>query len=278
MADFKTAAVELIDTAGVAQGVPFYGGNVGVVAQDYLQSIAEGDVPGHSLWSLLAQAPSAPASQITVVPWNAAYVFPAAAQQMRVVSTSAQDGAGGTGIRTLRIFYLKSDYTPATTDVTLNGVTPVDTTPTDLFRINRVVGLTYGTTSAAVGTITLTNLAGAVTYSQISALMTRDRSGVYTVPLGKTVYITTARVGITKSSTTGNAATFTLRTNWDSDLGQLTAGLVFAARAEVNHMDGSFDSGFASPLVVPATTDLKIDVTAAQASSFCTAALRGWIE
>lgn len=84
-------AVKFIDDLGAAYGIPKYGGSPSVVAQSYLQSIAEGDITGHTPWSKIGYTPSMTTTESDI--WGAAgvYVFPTAAQQMEVVSSSASD-------------------------------------------------------------------------------------------------------------------------------------------------------------------------------------------
>jgi len=118
------------------------------------------------------------------------YVFPLVGQQMRIVSTSASDAAAGTGVRTVHIHYLDSNYVEHEELIVLNGTSPVNTVGTDIFRINFMHAITTGTTTFSVGTISLTNTAGTITYNVIGANATTSRNGIFTVPAGKTLYIT----------------------------------------------------------------------------------------
>lgn len=120
---------------------------------------------------------------------TATYVFPTVGQQMKVVSTSANDAAAGTGARSVAIEYLDSNYVMREETITLNGVTPVNTVATDIFRVNMMHVLTVGSGLVSAGNISLTNTAGSVTYDIVTAGNNITKSGVYTVPAGFTGYI-----------------------------------------------------------------------------------------
>ena len=96
------------------------------------------------------------------------YVFPAAAQQMRIVSTSAADTLAGAGIQKVLVHYLDVNYAIQAETLSLNGVTPVNTVATNILRINGIHAVQVGTGGAAAGAISLTNLAGSVTYGFIT--------------------------------------------------------------------------------------------------------------
>jgi hypothetical protein len=199
---------------------------------------------------------------------------------MRCVG-GAQDNASGTGAKTIRIFYLDGSYVEKTTDVVLTGATPVNTSVSDIFRINTVRILDWGSgvsTYKAAGNIDVYHASAATVYSRILAGNTRSRNAIYTVPKDKTLYITSVTIGITKGGNTGIAATVTLKSTYSHLLGALTTGLHFTPHAEINHLDGAFFREFEMPISLPQYTDLKVSVTAAQGSTVVTCALRGWLE
>ena len=248
-----------------------------IATRPYLQAIAEGDVVGHSSFSKFGIATIGTGGGEI---WGgaAAYVWPVTAAGMRVVSSSANDAAAGTGIRTIRIYYLDSSYNEKITDVVLNGVTPVNTTATDIFRINRLRALTMGTGGVSAGTINVYNLSTATIYSIIQPGYTISRDSIYTVPAGKNLFITSATFGITKASTTGNAATFTLRANYDDILKTILPAGFFMPYAEINQLDGAFERSFELPLYFGPNVDIKMSCVPAQAATVCSCAMRGWIE
>ena len=251
--------------------------------KDILIAISQGEIAGKTLWSKLGYAPLAPTGVSDVYGHNLSYVFPAAAQQMECISSSVQDLAAGSGAKTIRIYYLKSDYTEATTDVILTGTAGVLTSVSDIFRINNVRVLDFGATTTlyqAAGKIDVRNKTSTtIIYSCIVAGQTRARNSIYTVPFGKTLYVTSLACGVTKASTTGNTCTFTLRTNWDDKLpGLLTAGLFFMPYAEMNLVDQMYTREFHIPLKFIATQDIKVSANCGQSSTILTSSTRGWLE
>jgi hypothetical protein len=108
-----------------------------------------------------------------------------------------------------------------------------------------------------------------------------SRQLVYTVPTGKTLYITS----ITFSSGIGNAAgpaaesyvVFTTRATVDPGTGAVSS--VFYPYNEVGSENTSFFRTLEFPTKIPATADLKISVVGDVALSVgCVAAIRGWLE
>lgn len=111
-------------------------------------------------------------------------------------SDSAEDdpdkGAGvpGTGIHTLRITYLDTDYAEQTEDLDLNGTAATQSTATDVIAINRVVAETVGTGGGAAGSIIVKNAAESATLATLAAGETVAHHAVYTVPASKALRIT----------------------------------------------------------------------------------------
>lgn len=271
----QKAQVKLIDTNGNPQEILME--NNCPTVRDYYVGIGEGDVATHSMFRLLAAATMGTAGGEVWGPASA-YVFPAVAAGMRVVSSSGNDAANGTGVRTIRIYYLDGNYVEKTTDVILNGTNPVNTTATDIFRVNRVRTLTAGSGEVAAGDINVYNLSTATIYSTIQTGLTISRTGVFTVPAGKTLFITDFSAGSLKTSS-GTATTFTVRATYDDITGQmLTAGLLFVPIIEFGVQDGTTEKLFNIPIRVPEKTDIKISAMPLQVSTLLTAAIRGWTE
>ena len=258
-----------------------------VCAQNYLHALAEGDIAGHSIFSKLGYLGSGSTSEQDVFGYGGVYTFPASAGNVSVVSSNDNDGktngAACTGVRVVTIHYLDGSYVEKTLDVTLNGTTVVDTTVGDIFRINnfRVKSFGSGTTTyKPIGNLDIHKVGTATeVYSRILLGNTRARNSVYTVPNGKTIYITSMAVGCTKGSTTGNTAVFTLRATYDDKAASLlTAGKFFMPYAEINHMDGQVTREFHIPLKFVAHTDIKVSVLCGQSATICTSSIRGWLE
>ena len=65
--------------------------------------------------------------------------------QMTVVSTSGNDAAAGSGIRTIEIHYLDANGNEQIEGVTMNGVTGVNTVATNIRFVNEFYAETVGT-------------------------------------------------------------------------------------------------------------------------------------
>lgn len=89
------------------------------------------------------------------------YTEQVAGAQRSIVSSSANDASAGTGARKVLITYYNSTLTALNTElVTLNGVTPVNTTNTDICFIEKMEVQDVGSVNGNVGTISLFTTTG----------------------------------------------------------------------------------------------------------------------
>jgi len=115
-----------------------------------------------------------------------AYAFPATAQLMNMASSSATD----TGTAKVLVSGLDANWLPISETITLNGTSNVTTTFLYL-RINSLIMVNPATGQTTnVGTITLKNTGGTVTYGQIGIGAGRSFMSVYSVASGFTLYVT----------------------------------------------------------------------------------------
>jgi len=259
-------------------GVAVVDSSLRTVAKDYFVGIAEGDIAGHSGYQIFGYNDAVGTVEEDIFLGSTQYVFPIAAQQMELVSTSAQDDVGGTGISVVTVYYLDNTYASQTEDVTLDGTTPVVTTAVNILRVNDLRAKTVGSTYKAVGTISIRNLADTPVYRYITPLFTTSRGAVFTVPLGKSVYIQDWYVGVGDLNAANNCR-LTINANHDMSTGSsLTAGLFFMPHAEVLLPNGNVIREFKVPIKFPATTDVKVSAKSDAGSAFVESSLRGWIE
>ena len=238
------------------------------------ESIAIGYVNGVSRVSKMGAA--SPVNDTEVDLWTpaTAFVFPAAAQQMEVVSSSAADAALGTGARTVKIWYLDSSFNEKTEIVTMNGVTAVPTVATDIFRINAFWVITAGTGKKAAGTIDIRKTSDTPIYSRISANQTRARNIAYTVPAKTKLFID--QMTYASTSGTGKAAQFTMRSNYNEWDG--TVGSLFYPYSEIGIQDMTFTITYETPLVFIEGSDITVSViSTAGAACICSCQYRGWL-
>lgn len=207
------------------------------------------------------------------------YVFPPAGGiQMQVQSSDANDDGNpvGTGARTVHIHYLDDSYNVQFETVTLNGITAVTTVATNILRVNDFHVTTVGSNGQPVGNITLTNVGATIVYSRIDAGYNRARNGIFTIPAGKTGFI--SHWAAYSGSSGGNHYTrVTLRATTHENT--LWPG-VFIACDTIGCEDGGDNVNIDIPIHLPATTDVKASAIAdaAVANVFVNIHFSGWYE
>ena len=125
--------------------------------------------------------------------WDAGgvYVPPTAARVHNLVSDDANDTSAGSGLQTVRVYGLDAALALQEETVALNGVTPVATSGSYL-RMFRMQILTAGAGEVNAGTITATAVTDATVSAQINVGLGQTGMAVYSVPTGKTAYMTRA--------------------------------------------------------------------------------------
>lgn len=207
----------------------------------------------------------------------AAYVFPSAGGiQMAVRSSSANDTAAGTGMRTVVIHYLDANYAAQQETVTLNGVALVNTVATNILRVNDFHTVTAGTGLSAAGDVTLENVAGTVVYSRIEATYNRARNAVFTIPAGKQGYIT--HWNASSGTAAGSHYTrFTLRATAHENVRYPD---IFMTNDSVGSLNNGMNIEYDIPIHLPEKTDIKVSVIsdAGAANALVTSHFSGWYE
>jgi hypothetical protein len=244
-----------------------------VVSQPYTYSIAEGDVLGHSsLLKFGTRTTVAAATQSLI--WEgptAQYVYMSTAQQLKVSSSSTQDATSGTGLHTLTILGLDSNWDEISETITLTG-TNVVTTSNSYIRVFRAYGATSGTSYTNVGTITITNNAGTTTQLVIPAGDGQTLMTLWTVPRNKTLYITQ----VTFSSDTNKGARVSLYVR------QQDGGTLYPWQIKYRAycFSGNEVFPFNIPLKIPEKTDIEIRTTtpAGAGNISAGATFEGWYE
>jgi len=203
------------------------------------------------------------------------YVFTATPQQMRVVSTSAADTLAGTGTQKVEIHYLDNLYVARTETVSLNGVTPVLTVATNILRINYYHSSQSGTGGISAGNISLTNTAGTVTYGFIALGNNTAHQAIYTIPAGKTGYLSHWQTS-SGSSTSHFCQTSIKATAHD---GVLNSG-VFVTQDQMGSQNNGAVINFPTPIPIPGMADVKMMgiCDASNANAIIIGAMMGWIE
>ena len=217
--------------------------------------IAQGRVGGYSRYVICGRKIGVSAtvmSDLTQIPNVDVLPYPGGIQ-CRIISDSANDTSNGTGVRTLRLVYLDTNYDVKSEVLTVNGLTAVNTVATNIQRIYWMSTITVGSNGVAVGNISLQNTAGSVTYEYLKAGENRTLTCHFTVPNNKTAYILAWQVS-------GKKQTMSIRFRASADpyTGELTPG-VFTFRSVVDLYNTT--SGLLIPIIpgrfLP-RTDIKI--------------------
>lgn len=265
------------------KGLKFTDGQPRVINTDYLKAIGEGEITGHELYNKISANINNNIVNVEQDIWEVGglYTFPAPAGiQMEIVSTSANDAAAGTGIRTVTIIYLDNTFAEKTETITLNGLTAVNTVATNIRRINSLRSATSGTGLVAAGNITLRAVGGGTSYARISTGYNASRQSIYTVPLGKTLYMTS--ISFTAGTTAVNAfVRITSRSNYCNITNTILQEGLYMPYTEALLSNGStYLRELEVPTKIIATADFKVSAIGSGAASNynVTTMYRGWIE
>lgn len=207
-----------------------------------------------------------------------AYAFMAAAAGLEVVSSSADDkgtATAGTGARTVVLEYLTTGFVVKTETITLNGTAAVPTTATDIYRINKFYVATTGTGLVPAGNISLRTLTtGAVTYAYILAGQNFARQAIYTVPVGRTLYVQKMICGYGQTTGIQHYTSAYIMANQFN--GAATTLFYQYPRVFFDNVGGVVDFGD-YPLKFIAGTDIKVSGLSSQAG-IAEVTLSGWVE
>lgn len=270
--------VYLIDSGGNALPLINNAGSPQICAQSYLQALAEGDISGHTPWSKIGFLGTTSANINNDI-WarGGTYVYASTAGvQMMVNSSAGSDTSNGTGIQKVNLYYLDSNYAEQVEEITLAGTNTVPTVATNIIRVQGFRASACGTSGSAAGTVSIMQYgATTTTYSVIASTYTRARNITYTVPAGKSLYITSIKFGIASGSKQC-VGRFINRAKYDEKVGVHRD--FFMAFTEMVLQDTSITFELEIPTKLPEKTDLKVSVIPDQDGAQVVTALRGWLE
>jgi len=195
-------------------------------------------------------------------------------EQMTLVSTSANDTAAGSGAQQVDVHYLDKNGVETYERVTMNGVTPVNTTATDIRFPQYIHVQRVGTLGAvAAGAISLYRTGDAArVYLLIPAGTNVSLNAQRMVPAGKTLYINF----IMASATSQKPISLRLRATCDYE-GVLTEN-VFIFN-EIFELDGSaVFMNLEVPRTFPAFCIIKATAYSTTAGGSAAMSYGGWLE
>jgi len=167
----------------------------GIIPNQYYAMAAMQMIPGHSANDRTGHSDLITTTRMLLSNVTSAafpYNFPPSSMQMQVVSDSPSDTAAGIGTQEVEIEYLTAPFPINTIEpfkrkeifVTMNGLTPVLTNATDIYRVDYFRSSRAGSNLQSVGNISLQSVGGATTYERIDAGYNVNRSAIHYVEKG----------------------------------------------------------------------------------------------
>lgn len=226
--------------------------------------VARGQVAWHEPVIVFGYNGDVDTSIETVWPNGGILPFAAAALQMKVSSSSANDTANGTGARTIYLGGLDGNHNEISEIVTLNGQTAVLTTQSFL-HINSAYVTTAGSSAGSegsiyIGTGVVTAGVPATVYDILAYDYNARITGSYTVPAGYTAYVVQGLFSAGQI-TGSNAVTGRLVTRGENGI-RLTAAIV-----TINN--GAAEYLFEYPIPVQEKTTIEAQAVGAAANNAC---------
>jgi hypothetical protein len=239
----------------------------------YLYDIAAGFVPGHVSRRAFGRNPAVTTTvqDVTNVP-GGSFNFPASALAMSVVSTSANDAEGGTGINRVEVHYLDAGWNEVAETLQLNGLTPVSLA-VPAIRANGMHPTLVGSGGVAAGDITVTG--GGLEYIRVSAGNVSTGHGAFSVPAGKSAFL----VGWSAQAGKGKETEVRLCANFDPFDG-IKTDRAYGTLAVMSLLSQSGPSAaFQLPIRGPEKTDIKLTALVTDTgTSSCSGSFELWLE
>lgn len=226
--------------------------------------VSRGQISWHQSVVIFGYNSDVDTSVETVWPHGGILTFPAAALQLSVSSSSADDTSSGTGARTVYLEGLDANHNVISETVTLSGQTAVTTTKSYL-HINNCYVASAGSGDSAAGTIyfgtgVVTAGVPATVYDVIQFDYNARITGSYTIPAGYTGYVSQGLFSSGQSSGTG-PVTGRLMTRGTNDI-RLTAAVTTVNNSTADYV-------FEYPLAVPEKTTLEAQAVGTGNNNAC---------
>lgn len=244
--------------------------------QNVREKIGFGQFGNAEPWGQLGYNADVGTNSETIWTPGAEYVWPAAAQQMEIVSNGAQDTAAGSGIQQVKVWYLDSAFAEKSVILTMNGAGVVPTVVADIFRVQTMHAYRFGANAVAAGVINLRTLGGGTIYGQIAQGSTRSRDCRWTIPAGKTLFILSTTFS-TGSAAGGKNVLFTTRATYDNLDNRVLGTNNFMPYSEIILQDSAFRRELVRPTRFPTGVDFKVSAVSDSAGAICSVALCGYL-
>lgn len=241
-----------------------------VEAEPFLYSIAQGHLSGKSGVLIVGSSITGGTNEETIWDGNSIYTYITAATKVKLSSSSTDDDEGGTGALTVLIKGLDSNYAEISETVTLDGRNGVETTETYLrvFSLEVQSAGSGGNNAGDIyaGTGSITTGVPANKYCKILVGHNRSLSGLWTVPAGKTFYMTS----IFMAEASKKVADFHVY--------QRLLGGVFHLDYHLQLSETTISIPLDVPTVFPEKADIEARVNSDASGAHCTMVFSGWYE
>lgn len=279
LADIEKVLGQFRDPDGQLYGVKHVDGKPRVVSSSYMEEIARGLVPSHSVFRILGLNIDVDTAIEDMWEVGGSYVFPTSGMRMEVISSSAgdEDSAAGTGIQEVEIDYLDDLYVPHTERVVPDGNAAVATVATNIFRINGFHTTKVGATGGAVGTVDLRHLNTTPIYARIGIGNNDALQAIWTVPTCCTAYIVSWQGGAVHNLG-GRMARFVLKATASKE--HVYVPGVFYHKDHIPVQDGAIFIPINAVVELPEKTDIRMTAQgdAGNSAAICSCEFEGWIE
>jgi len=186
---------------------------------DWTINISAGDVSGTSYIEKFGMNTDVDSNKETIWDGGDIYSYVSTAETVAITSTLGTDSAAGTGARTVEIQGLDADYNLVYETLTVGGGAGTQ----EFLRVFRAKVVTAGSNGINEGTISITSSDTSTVLAQIGVDGTGSNAAgrgqtfmaLYTVPAGKTAYLTQWTVGAGKQNT--DAVAFILSRPFDGN-------------------------------------------------------------
>jgi len=233
--------------------------------------ISAGEVDGYSAIHKFGRNPNVGNVPETIWMYGGIYQYLDVGSDSTVYaySASSDDGPGNDGARTVTVQGLDNDFNLIEETITVNGAAST----ASFLRVYRAFVATAGVLAANDGDVLISTAAsgGGTVLADIGVIGSGTTTGLgqtqlalYTIPAGKTGYLTTWNIGVTPMN---NSVTVTLLAR------ELDAsGAPFRSKDIVDTVGGYITQNYSIPIRFPEKTDIEVrgtgDTSSVISSSF----------
>lgn len=251
------------------------GGSKRKIDDYFPAAIANGEIAGHSVMKKFGRNPVIDTGTDPEDVWDGGGIYAFITElaggsqdsgsKLKISSGSTDDDAGGTGALTVDVSGLDANYAEQSETVIMDGQTAVETSGT-YTRIFRMIVRSAGTGNGNAGIIyagtgNITTGVPDNIYAQIGIGNNQTLMAIYTIPAGKTGYLTRYYASINKK-TTATTAEIQLLARPDGEVFQIKRHMSI-----VNLGSSALLAPQGIPEVYAAKTDIKLHCAEVSAST-----------